>query len=93
MRLFAIVIHEQDGRTVYVLLSELIAGKGLQYLCETGDGGDDIVADYLCETHHEAIFAGMFQLTLDFVSRDVFHVGSKERYHQTLVLSRSFLLR
>ncbi len=65
----------------------------LQYLCETGDGGDDIVGDYLCENHHEAIFVAMFQLALDSISRYIFHVGSKERYHQTLVSSRSFLLR
>ncbi|PBK70414.1 hypothetical protein ARMSODRAFT_111302 [Armillaria solidipes] len=44
-------LSEQDGRTVYVLLLDLVAGKGLQYLCEMGDGGDDIVGDYLCEYH------------------------------------------
>ncbi|SJL08697.1 uncharacterized protein ARMOST_12066 [Armillaria ostoyae] len=87
------IIHEQNGRTVYVLLLELVAGEGLQYLCETGDRGDDIVGDYLCENHHKAIFAAMFPLALDFVSRGVVHVGSEERYHQTFVLSRSFLQR
>lgn len=64
-------------KTVYVLLLELVARKGLEYLYETGDGEDDIVGDYLCENHHEAIFAAMFPLALDVVSHSVFHVGSK----------------
>ncbi|PBK87280.1 hypothetical protein ARMGADRAFT_1034852 [Armillaria gallica] len=78
--LYATAIPQQDGRTAYVLLSELVAGKGLQYLCETGDeDGDtgdedgDVLGDYLCENHREAIFATMFRLALDFVSRGVFH--------------------
>ncbi|KAK0462921.1 uncharacterized protein EV420DRAFT_1144992 [Desarmillaria tabescens] len=39
--LYATAIPEQDGRTVYVLLLELVAGKGLHYLCETGGVEED----------------------------------------------------
>ncbi len=71
--LYATAIPQQNGRTVYVLLLELVAGKGLQYLCETGDEDGDVLGDYLCENHREAIFATMFRLALNFVSRGVFH--------------------
>ncbi|KAK0453853.1 hypothetical protein EV421DRAFT_2030744 [Armillaria borealis] len=63
--LYATAIPEQDGRTVYVLLLELITGKGLQYLSEGGDG-EEIVADYLCKRHREAIFSPLFQLMMEF---------------------------
>ncbi|SJL08702.1 uncharacterized protein ARMOST_12071 [Armillaria ostoyae] len=71
--LYATAIPQQNGRTVYVLLLELVAGKGLQYLCETGDEDGDVLGDYLCENHREAIFATMFRLALDFASRGAFH--------------------
>ncbi|KAK0194727.1 hypothetical protein F5146DRAFT_1037259 [Armillaria mellea] len=63
--LYATTIPEQDGRTVYVLLLEFVTGKDLRYLSEDGDG-EDIMADYLCERHREAMFAPLFQLMMDF---------------------------
>ncbi|PBK87292.1 hypothetical protein ARMGADRAFT_463898 [Armillaria gallica] len=68
--LYATVIPEQDGRTVYVLLLELVAGKDLRYLCEDVKR-EEIVADYLCERHCEAIFATLFRLTMDFMDLGV----------------------
>ncbi|KAK0236574.1 hypothetical protein EDD85DRAFT_937065 [Armillaria nabsnona] len=68
--LYATVIPEQDGRTVYVLLLELVAGKDLRYLCEDVKR-EEIVADYLCERHCEAIFATLFRLMMDFMDLGV----------------------
>ncbi len=45
-----------------MLLEKFVAGKGLQYLCETGDREDGVLGDYLCENHREAIFVTIFQL-------------------------------
>lgn len=68
--LYATAITEQDGRTVYVLLLECVAGADLRYLCEDGHR-DEIVADFLCQRHREAIFATLVQLTMDFLNLGV----------------------
>ncbi|PBK78976.1 hypothetical protein ARMGADRAFT_1093595 [Armillaria gallica] len=63
--LYVTVIPEEDGRAVYVFLLELVAGKNVPYLCGDGDG-EDILADYLCEKHRDAIFVTLFRLAMDF---------------------------
>ncbi|KAK0421773.1 hypothetical protein EV421DRAFT_1831717 [Armillaria borealis] len=68
--LYATVIPEQDGRTIYVLLLELVAGKDLRYLCEDVER-EAIVADYLCERHCEAIFTTLCRLMMDFMDLGV----------------------
>ncbi len=52
LSLYATVIPEQDGWTVYVLLSELVTGKGLQCICKAGDVEDEVLAYYLCEKNN-----------------------------------------
>ncbi len=49
LSLYATVILEQDGWTVYVLSLELVTGKSLQCICKAGDVEDEVLADYLCE--------------------------------------------
>ncbi|SJL08695.1 uncharacterized protein ARMOST_12064 [Armillaria ostoyae] len=86
--LYATVIPEQDGRTVYVLLLELVAGNRPQYLCKAEDVEDKDLADYLCEKHRDSIFATMFRLALDFVSRGVFYADWAPRNVITRPLPR-----
>ncbi|SJL08683.1 uncharacterized protein ARMOST_12052 [Armillaria ostoyae] len=69
--LYATALPEQEGRTVYVLLLEHVTGKDLRYLCEKGDDMDEIVADYLCEKHRDAIFSTVFWLAMDFIQLGV----------------------
>ncbi len=73
LSIYATVTPQQDVRTVYLLVLEVLVGKGLQNLFEMGDRDDSVLADYLCEDHHEAIFTAMFQLALNFASRRVYH--------------------
>ncbi|PBK70405.1 hypothetical protein ARMSODRAFT_110945 [Armillaria solidipes] len=71
--LYATALPEQEGRTVHVLLLEHVTGKDLRYLCEKGDDMDEIVADYLCEKHRDAIFSTIFRLAIAFLNLGVSH--------------------
>ncbi len=71
--LYATALPEQEGRIVHVLLLEHVTGKDLRYLCEKGDDMDEIVADYLCEKHRDAIFSTICQLAMAFLNLGVSH--------------------
>ncbi|KAK0469167.1 uncharacterized protein EV420DRAFT_1472442 [Desarmillaria tabescens] len=71
--LYATRFHEQESRTVYVLLLEHVSGKDLRYLCRQGDSEQEVLGDYLCDKHRDAIFSSIFQLAMDSISLGVFH--------------------
>lgn len=70
-------LHEQEVRTVYVLLVPNMLERicGILVVREIQSKRSWLI-DYQCDKHSVVIFATIFQLVIDFLTRSVMGIGA-----------------